>query len=221
MTARFTRNDATRTDPELLALLEQARNHVMTPEEFEEQRISFVIGQMGMTHPEWTREETEARVRDALRLPPAGTPTRAELEAEVARLREWCSAAADDLAGLLAAMKAGVGSRFDDLFRRLAEELAETSAFMRAAAEGRADGTIYEAELTKAKNERAAARAAVVQMREDCAKVPDKLLTEEGFNHVTGSAAVVQQGRIEAFAAVAAAIRALPTADCRLPTAES
>jgi hypothetical protein len=60
-----------RTDPELLALIEKAKAHVMTPEEVDAQRISWVIGQMGMTHPEWTREETEARVREALRLPPA------------------------------------------------------------------------------------------------------------------------------------------------------
>lgn len=73
MTARLTRTEP-RTDPELLVLIEKARHHVMTPEEVEAQRISWVIGQMGMTHPEWTREETEARVREALRMPP--TPRR-------------------------------------------------------------------------------------------------------------------------------------------------
>lgn len=267
MTTRLTLTEP-RTDPELLALIEKARNHVMTPEEVEAQRISWVIGQMGMTHPEWTREETEARVREALRLPPAGAPTRADLEAEVtklkndcdalrrandaytylgadgrvttgraiedraataehevARLREWCSAAADDLESLLAAMKAGVGPRFDDIFRRTAEEFTETSAFLRAAAEGRADGTLYEAELTKAKNERDAARAAVAQMREDCARAAERFApATSGPDYGMASDAERREAReAERFAfAIADAIRdiPLPTADCRLPRSE-
>jgi hypothetical protein len=96
MTARLTSTEP-RTDPELLALIEKARNHVMTPEEFEAQRVSWIIGQMGLTHQEWTREETEARVREALRLQPAGAPTRAALEAEVARLRTAARALLDDV----------------------------------------------------------------------------------------------------------------------------
>lgn len=192
MTTRLTLTEP-RTDPELLALIQKAKAHVMTPEEFEAQRISWVIGQMGMTHPEWTREETEARVREALRLPPAGTPTRAELEAEVARLREWCSAAADDLAGLLAAMKAGVGGRFDDIFRSTAEELAETSAFLRAAAEGRADGTLYDAEITKVKSERDAARqalAATHQALDDMAQ--NRSTLQRHFDEAAGKCVELQ-----------------------------
>jgi len=48
------------TDPKLLEALERVRNHVMTPEEKHAQRRSWVIGQMGMAHPEMSREELEA-----------------------------------------------------------------------------------------------------------------------------------------------------------------
>lgn len=249
MTAPLTRADSTGTDPALLALLEKARNHVMTPEEIEAQRVSWVIGQMGLTHPEWTREEAEARVREALRLPSAGAPTRADLESEVARLREWCSAAADDLAGLLAAMKAGVGSRFDDLFRRTAEDFAETSDFLRAAAEGRADGTLYEAELTKAKNERDAARQALGATHialDDMAQ--NRSTLQRHFDEAAGKVVRLEarlaatEAALSPFAAAARgregwppdmpiggsaltnadlfrALATLPTADCPLPTA--
>ena len=70
MTTRLTRTDSTRTDPELLALIEKAKAHVMTPEEVEAQRVSWVIGQIGLMEGE-TRESAEARVREALRLPRA------------------------------------------------------------------------------------------------------------------------------------------------------
>jgi len=345
MTARLTRTEP-RTDPELLALIEKARNYVMTPEEVEAQRISWVIGQIGLMEGE-TRESAEARVREVLRLPPAGeqrhqatprwqhiksggtyaeigrgrmqttdpAPDMAEVviyrsekdgslwarpvaefddgrfvalspsqaaanmerwpawcqpgdqqaerhflvtfddpdcspkvftdeaqarcywhrmsrkfncwlfgalstagdpaAAEVARLREWCSAAADDLDRLLAKMKAGVGTRFDDIFRRTAEDFADTSAFLRAAAEGRADGTLYEAELTKAKNERDAARAAVVQMREDCARAAERFApATSGPDYGMASDAERREAReAERLAyAIADAIRVLPTA---------
>ena len=47
------------TDPELLALLERARNHKMTPEELREQRISFVYGNVAFDNPAITREMVE------------------------------------------------------------------------------------------------------------------------------------------------------------------
>lgn len=33
------------TDPELLALIERARNHVMTPQEVFDQRVSWIYGE--------------------------------------------------------------------------------------------------------------------------------------------------------------------------------
>ena len=39
-------------DPELAALLEKARDHVMTPEEIAAQRRSWVTGEMMLEHPE-------------------------------------------------------------------------------------------------------------------------------------------------------------------------
>lgn len=48
------------TDPELLALLEKAKDHVMTREERDAQRKSWVIGELMLAHPEMTRAEAEA-----------------------------------------------------------------------------------------------------------------------------------------------------------------
>ena len=48
------------TDPELLALLDRARNHKMTPEELREQRVSFVYGNVAFDNPTITREQVEA-----------------------------------------------------------------------------------------------------------------------------------------------------------------
>jgi hypothetical protein len=48
------------TDPELLALLERAKGHKMTPAELREQRISFVYGNIAMENPTITREQVEA-----------------------------------------------------------------------------------------------------------------------------------------------------------------
>ena len=52
------------TDPELLALLERGRNHVMTPEELAEQRVSFAYGQMMDCAPHVTKEQVRARARE-------------------------------------------------------------------------------------------------------------------------------------------------------------
>ena len=49
-----------KTDPKLLALLEKAKNHVMTAEEKAAQRKSWVIGNFMIDHPEVTREYAEA-----------------------------------------------------------------------------------------------------------------------------------------------------------------
>lgn len=49
--------------PKLDALLEWARNHVMTKEEIAAQRKSWVIGNMMLDHPEMTRERAEELYR--------------------------------------------------------------------------------------------------------------------------------------------------------------
>jgi hypothetical protein len=46
--------------PDLDALIERVRNHVMTPQERAAQRRSWVIGEMMLEHPEMTREEANA-----------------------------------------------------------------------------------------------------------------------------------------------------------------
>jgi hypothetical protein len=46
-------------NPELAALLEAAKNHVMTKAERDAQRKSWVIGEAMLEHPEMTREEAE------------------------------------------------------------------------------------------------------------------------------------------------------------------
>jgi hypothetical protein len=47
---------------ELKALIERAKNHVMTPEERIAQRRSWVIGQMMLSHPEMSRAEVDALI---------------------------------------------------------------------------------------------------------------------------------------------------------------
>jgi hypothetical protein len=49
----------TRANPELDALIEKARHHVMTPEEMAAQRKSWVIGEMMLEHESMTRLEAE------------------------------------------------------------------------------------------------------------------------------------------------------------------
>lgn len=72
------------------------------------------------------------------------------LREENRRLRQFCSAAASDYAGVMATLEAAVGYPLADQFRKTAKELKETSEFMQLAAEGRADGLIYDDELTQA-----------------------------------------------------------------------
>lgn len=45
--------------PHLEQLLERARNHVMTREECETQRKSWVVGELMLDRPEITRDEAE------------------------------------------------------------------------------------------------------------------------------------------------------------------
>ena len=47
------------TNPELLALIERARHYKMTPEDYREQRVSFVYGQMGHKSG-WTKDQVRA-----------------------------------------------------------------------------------------------------------------------------------------------------------------
>lgn len=82
-------------------------------------------------------------------------------EAAVERLRKICSAAANDYAGILTAMEKAVGPSFAEAFKATAKELHESGEFMRLAAEGREDGSIYDDELSKAKAEAAALREAL------------------------------------------------------------
>lgn len=58
--------DAPVTPPALLAALERAAKHVMTPAEAHAQRRSFVIGQIAGSHPGKTRAELEALVDGAI-----------------------------------------------------------------------------------------------------------------------------------------------------------
>ena len=53
-------------NPKLEALLAAAREHVMTPAEVLAQKRSWVIGEMGLSHPEMSRGEIEALVDRAL-----------------------------------------------------------------------------------------------------------------------------------------------------------
>ena len=46
--------------PELLSALEKAKNHVMTKEEKDAQRKSWVIGEFMLEHPDATREYAES-----------------------------------------------------------------------------------------------------------------------------------------------------------------
>ncbi len=55
-----------KASPELLAALERARGHVMSPAERHAQRRSWVIGQMGLSHPDMSRAEIEALVDRAV-----------------------------------------------------------------------------------------------------------------------------------------------------------
>lgn len=48
------------TNMELLALIEKAKNHVMTKEEKDAQRKSWVIGEFMLAHPQATRAYAEA-----------------------------------------------------------------------------------------------------------------------------------------------------------------
>lgn len=51
-----------KTGPDLEALLERARNHVMTPAEIAAQRRSWVIGELMLAHPEMSRPQAESIV---------------------------------------------------------------------------------------------------------------------------------------------------------------
>lgn len=52
--------------PELEALIERARDHIMTIEEKRAQRRSWVIGQMGLSHPAMSLEELERLVDEVI-----------------------------------------------------------------------------------------------------------------------------------------------------------
>jgi hypothetical protein len=52
-------------NPELDALLEKARSHVMTGEERREQRRSWVRGEMMLEHPEMTLEAANKMLDEA------------------------------------------------------------------------------------------------------------------------------------------------------------
>lgn len=52
--------------PDLAALIERARKHVMTPDERAAQRRSWVKGEFMLEHPEMTEAEVDAAMRRAL-----------------------------------------------------------------------------------------------------------------------------------------------------------
>ncbi|WKV16974.1 hypothetical protein [Microcystis phage MJing1] len=83
--------EKTTTSPELLALLEQARSHRMTPDEIRAQRRSYVAGEMAMGS-----DADEAAYRAALAAGDAAEVARLNAEAEARRraalaseLRAW------------------------------------------------------------------------------------------------------------------------------------
>lgn len=55
-----------KTDPRLLALLERARDHKMTPAEIDAQRRSWVRGEMMLDHPEITAEQADETLRKVM-----------------------------------------------------------------------------------------------------------------------------------------------------------
>lgn len=59
------------TDAEIRELLRKAAGRRMTPAEREAQRLSWVIGEMMLEHPDWSREFAESLVRETLGLPKA------------------------------------------------------------------------------------------------------------------------------------------------------
>src|SRR5690606_22508806 len=60
------------TNPELLRLLEEARNHVMTPAEIYEQRISFVYGNLSIENDKITKGMVRKWVEETYGPPPTG-----------------------------------------------------------------------------------------------------------------------------------------------------
>lgn len=97
-----------------------------------------------------------------------------KLEDEIARLRRYCSAAARDYAGALAVLEEAVGSELAEHFSRSAKELRETSEFMRLAAEGREDGTLYDDELSLA-----TARAEAAEAERDALDISHKAIGKQ------------------------------------------
>jgi len=62
---RKTLNFSCNTDPKLLELLAKARDHVMTAEEKEAQRMSWVIGELMLSDSSLTREKAIERYKRA------------------------------------------------------------------------------------------------------------------------------------------------------------
>jgi len=93
-------------------------------------------------------------------------------------LRKYCSAAAHDYADVLKSMQGCIVPSLADAFQVLAAELTKSSEFMRLASEGRANGLIYEDELSKAKTRALAAESslseAVKAAYEDAAKIAER-----------------------------------------------
>lgn len=75
---------------------------------------------------------------------------------EIIKLREWCSAAAHDyqrMHDFIASADAFVGTSIEGVFASTLRELSESSEFMKNAAQGFADGQLYDDELTKCRDE--------------------------------------------------------------------
>lgn len=78
--------------------------------------------------------------------------------------RRYCSAAAHDYETLIALFESESGHPFEAAFRDAAKECRASSEFLRLAAEGRVNGTVYEDELTSTKVARDHLRAALDQI---------------------------------------------------------
>lgn len=160
------------------------------------------------------------------RIPSMRAVTAALVELErralrIGELRRFCSAAAHDYGRLLDALSASLPDTVMHHFNATAKELRETSEFMKLAAEGRADGTIYDDELSTTKTQRddfkaralaaeAALQAATAQARAGALEEAEKVADRFAANNLNSAPLTPYiEGRGHAGQAIATAIRSL------------
>lgn len=132
--------DELRDDPQLKERLAEAAKRPMTPEEREEQRFSWLLGEMMLAHPEWTREEAVAAVAQHLN-PRPYVYIGADGKATSGRALEDRALAAE---AEIAALKHDIGRHLDALAateEALASVTAERDALRRALEEANLDAS--------------------------------------------------------------------------------